>query len=400
MASTCTICDSTHTKSCARCHSTRYCSPECQQTDWPSHSLLCSQYSTHTDRPDTSYKRAILFPPDEVKPKLIWVECKTEQDDEVPGLTYELGQVREHLGGKLGVYDACPEYKPIQRNPLRDRDLTNTLEVICRDTFLIDGSSVNKSVIKATQGAPGHDWRGPILAVKKQGLGIDPRFFLDIDMRDYRDVVDYFISYGAYESVEEGDVRGGDKSHNRKGKKVRGVKINCKGDQMYFGAAGFAAVDVPAGHPVFWEPIAPISRLVGMPLHTKQCPPDKAWKDNHNVYTNVPATFLHLNADERSGDWWGWAPMKWQNEVGSVLVVRGDGRDVSVQQVEVLCHFCQFKMQPLFENALGGGHVQMSRAEVMGCLTPEGFRDYFAKMRARKMDEGEGGGWETADVPG
>ena len=57
-------------------------------------------------------------------------------------------------------------------------------------------------------------------------------------------------------------------------------------------------------------------------------------------------------------------------------------------------------MQPLFTNALGGGLVQMSRAEVMDYLTPEGFGDYFAEMRARKMDEGEGGGWETADVPG
>ena len=312
---------------------------------------------------------------------------------------YEFSQVREHLGGRLGDYDAWPEYKPIQYNPLRDRDLTNTLMVVCRETFLIDGSSVNRSVVKATQGSPGHDWRGPILAMKKQGLGIDPRLYLDIDMQDYRDVVDYFISYGASESVEDGDVRQRDENHGRKGRQVRGVKINCKGDQEYFGAAGYTAVDVPAGHPIFSEPIAPISKLVGMPLHTQQCPPDNAWKPNHNVYTNVPATFLHQSTDESSGDGWGWAPWKWQNDVGSVLVVRSDCQDVSVQQVEALCHFCQFKMQPLFENAMGGGLVQMSRAEVMGHLTPEGFRDYFAEMRVRKIDEGEDGGWETAVVP-
>ena len=394
----CTICDSTNTKACARCHSTRYCSPECQQTDWPSHRLLCSQYPTHTDRPDPSYKRAILFSPDEVKPKFIWVECKTEEDDEVPGSTYELPQVREHLGRKLGDYDAPPEYKPIRRNPLRDRNLTNTLEVICRETFLIDGSSVNKSVIKATQGAMGHEWRGPILAMKEQGLSIDPQFFLDIDMRDYRDIVDYFILYGAPFSMEDGNVKGRDKNHGGKGKKVRGVKINCEGDQINFGAPGYAAVDVPAAHPVFSNPVAPISKLVGMPLHTWQYPPDRASKDNPD---NVPATMLHRNTDEDSGNWWGWAPLKWQNDVGSVLVVRNDDQDVSVQQVEALCHFCQFKMQPLFENALGGGLVEMSRAEVLGYLTPEGFAEYFAEMRAKKMDEeGEGGGWATAGAPG
>ena len=400
MTSTCTICDSTNTKACARCHSTRYCSLECQHTDWPSHRLLCYQYSTRTDRPDPSYKRAILFPPDEVKPKIIWVECKPEENDEVPGYTYtfELPQVREHLGGKLGKYYASPEYKPIKRNLLRGRDLTNTLEVICRETFVIDGSSVNKSVVQATQFAMGYKWRGPILAMKKQGLSIDPRFHLDIDMQDYRDVVDYFISYKSIFPAEDEDVRGGNQIQYRNGRKVCGVKINCEGAQSKFGAPKFAAVDVPAAHPVFSNPVAPTSKLVGMPLHTWQYPPDSASKDNP---TNVPATVLHRNTDETSGNWWGWAPMKWQNDVGGVLVVRNDDLDVSVQEVEALCHFCQFKMQPLFENALGGGLVQMSRAEVLAYLTPEGFGEYIAEMRAMKMDEeGEGGGWETAGMPG
>ena len=396
MTSTCTICDSTCTKACAQCHATRYCSTECQQTDWPSHRLLCSQYSTHTDRPDPCYKRAILFLPGELKPKFIWVECNSYG---VPGYTYESPQVQQHLGGKLGSYDALPDYIRIRHNTLRDRNLSNTLEVICRDSFLIDGSSVNSSVVKATQGAMRHSWKGPILAMKKQGLSIDPPVYLDVDMQDYRDVVDYFISYGTSESVGHEDVGGWDRNHDWKGKMTRGVKINCEGDQKYCGTARFTAVDVPAGHPVFSNAIAPISKLVGMPIHTWQCPPDKTWKDKA-VYTNVPATFLHLNTDESSGDGWGWAPMKWQNNVGSVLVVRSDGRDVSAQQVEALCHFCQFKMQPLFENATGGGLVHMSRAEVMGYLTPEGFRDYFAEMRVRKMEEGEGGGWETASVPG
>ena len=284
---------------------------------------------------------------------------------------------------------------PIKHNPLRDRDLTNTLQVLCRDAFLIDGSSVNKSVVQATQGAMVHDWRGPILAMKKEGLSIDPRFYLDIDMRDYRDIVDYFISYGADFPMEDGNVRGGNKNQYKKGGNVRGVKINCKGDQLKF--PKFAAVDVPAGHPVFLYPIAPISKLVGMPLHTWQYPLDSACQDNPE---NVPATFLHLNTDESSGDWWGWAPMKWQNNVGNVLVVRNDNQDVSVQQVEALCHFCEFKMQPLFANVTGGGFVQMSRAEVLGYLTPEGFKEYFAEMRVRKMDEeGESGGWETASAP-
>lgn len=91
--------------------------------------------------------------------------------------------------------------------------------------------------------------------------------------------------------------------------------------------------------------------------------------------------------------------MHWQDGVGSVLVVRSDGRDVTTQQVEALSRFCQFKMQPLFENGLGGGLMEMTRAEVMGFLTPAGFGEYFAEVRARNMEEGEGEGWETARSP-
>ena len=91
--------------------------------------------------------------------------------------------------------------------------------------------------------------------------------------------------------------------------------------------------------------------------------------------------------------------MHWQDGVGSVLVVRSDGRDVTTHQAEALSRFCQFKMQPLFEHGFGGGLVEMTKAEVMGFLTPEAFRDYFAEVRARKMEKGKGEGWETARSP-
>ena len=74
--------------------------------------------------------------------------------------------------------------------------------------------------------------------------------------------------------------------------------------------------------------------------------------------------------------------------MGSVLVVRSDGRDVTAQQVEALGRFCRFKMGPLFENGLGGGLVEMTKAEVMGYCTPQGFREYFAEVRGKKLEGG------------
>lgn len=375
MEFTCTICDSPTAKPCGRCHSARYCSLECQQTDWPSHSLLCSQYTTHTGRPDPSYKRAILFPPNETKPQFLWIECKTEVEDEVPHAAYEYesSQVQNHLGGKIGQYHAFAERRLIQRNVLRDRNLKNTLEVVWRETFGIDGSQLSKSVVRATRDTAVMSWAGPIIALKMKGPGSNPTHYIDIDMQDYRDVVDYFIAY-ANESVQDGEL-GRDRNT-----KLRGVKIHCKGDQRTFGTDVYSAVDVPKDHSIFYGPIAPISQLVGMPIHTRKYPPDKLWKDGlFAPDENVPATFLHLVADP-SNSWWGWAPLSWQNDVGSVLVVRSDGQDVTTRQVEALSRFCQFKMQPLFENALGGGLVEMTREEVIGYLKPSVFEEFMENM--------------------
>ncbi|KAL2048084.1 hypothetical protein ABVK25_011069 [Lepraria finkii] len=74
----------------------------------------------------------------------------------------------------------------IQENLLRGRSLANNLDVVCRQTFLVDGSPKNQSIIKATQGGLHHDWRGPTLVFKENGK------------------VDYFISYGD-ETVNDSD---------------------------------------------------------------------------------------------------------------------------------------------------------------------------------------------------
>lgn len=49
--------------------------------------------------------------------------------------------------------------------------------------------------------------------------------------------------------------------------------------------------------------------------------------------------------------------------MGSVLVVRSDGEDVTLQQVEAWSRFYGFKV---FENAHGGGRVEMMEEEVVG----------------------------------
>lgn len=98
---------------------------------------------------------------------------------------------------------SAPDRRLIQHNVLRDRDLDHTLEILYRDTVLVDGSRPNKSVIEVTKGKPPHEWKGPIVALRKEGGAINPRrlineqrFYNDITLEDFRHVVDYFQNYG------------------------------------------------------------------------------------------------------------------------------------------------------------------------------------------------------------
>ena len=101
---------------------------------------------------------------------------------------------------------------------------------------------------------------------------------------------------------------------------------------------------------------------------------------------NQAATFLHLCTDPGSEDW-GWAPMSWQNCVGSVIVVRADRKDLAPQHVEVLSHFCQFKMGDLFEDS-HGCDPPISKYAVLEEMTKAKFTAYFENYRHRMLNDG------------
>ena len=41
-----------------------------------------------------------------------------------------------------------------------------------------------------------HDWRGSMVVIRKRGLGIDPLYYMDITLADFRHIMDYFVWYG------------------------------------------------------------------------------------------------------------------------------------------------------------------------------------------------------------
>ncbi|KAH0556756.1 hypothetical protein GP486_005453 [Trichoglossum hirsutum] len=391
MPSPCAICNSPNSYSCASCYSAAYCSIECQQTDWPVHKTLCKIFKNFQSSTRTSSrsKLGLLLPVDSKTPRPVWVECELINDYEYEGdLPYEYS----HVDSLLGTDKPFPERKSITRNIFRGFSLDHTVKVVCRETFLVDGSKKNICIEELTRGKMLHDWRGPIVILSEPGTAIDPRIYQDITLSDLRIAVDYFLTYGDY-SIENlvAGARSVSLASRPGGAKVQGVRINCLGDQKVFGAKQYVAAAVPRDHPVFLSTPTGISTYMGPPLLMRKYPPHRAWKDDKNMrpypYQNQAATFMNLNADVNSQEW-GRAPLHWQNEVGSMMVVHKDGKDLTPHQVEALAYYCQFKLQPVFEDSIGAGSVQRTRKEVVSqFLTRNMFEEFFDIFKREQSDK-------------
>ena len=347
----CTACNKPNTSFCNRCKSARYCSKECQKADWPVHKLLCATFSAFdvAARPTGDHFRAIFFPVDEGKPKFIWLHVERLQDeDDETGCQAPRNEARDSLMGS----ETCVRTTPVLHNPVLGRTLTDAINICYGDAFLIDGSRPNQSIAAITTIKPGQyrDWRGPVLTYGGEGLSYDPHNCRDIDMNDFRHIADYLTNSGHKPEV------------------IKGVRINCRGDQNILNKPHFETVEVPETDPVFLgnhHGVSDIASRIGLPIFTRRYQPDSRWKNSRgdaggSFMNNADATFLHLSCDPNDGLdqsartlGWGWAPMEWQPPSGSVLVVRQDRKPLHPLHAEALCKYCRYEIRPLLAHSIG-----------------------------------------------
>jgi len=280
----CVMCNKSTAKQCKQCRSCYYCSQDCQKSDWSSHKLLCKDFPTQAPRPSLDHKRAIFFPVDRTKPRMVWLLCERKVDDEEYGnrTLYEIVNPHSYLGPDRPFVGTTR----IEHNPIRNRNLGSgmvywaprkdgySVSLKFRDAFLEDGYAVNRSLLTSvgTSGTTPHQWCGPIVAVRETPF----ETYDDITLGDFRHIIDHVISYRTTELRESGSYQEGHLST-----KIRGVKICCYGEIKLHSSEPYILVDVSRAYPTrltYGEgEVSPISKLLGMPLKLWKDPAIDAW---------------------------------------------------------------------------------------------------------------------------
>ncbi|KAK8074567.1 hypothetical protein PG997_009230 [Apiospora hydei] len=328
----CITCEKADSQRCGRCKSAFYCSKACQVRDWPFHKLLCASFGAFdiSTRPTSDHFLAISFPPEDKRPKPIWVYCPLHVDD---------------------------------LRPYQSPDLEDTIQIAWKDEYLVDGSIPNKGILSIMHFEPGrrHNWRGPVTAYGAVGLGTDQTHCRDLDMNDFRHITDFFLWYGDWSNIPT-YTQQPSTTLQHEAPKIKGVMINCIGDQIMFHKPQFEAIDVSPSDPVFSDGEgSEIAQRIGLPVLTRRFPVDPEWargeRDNlfkENPALNQAATFMYqccdptAEFDPDSGIMgWGWVPMRWQSCARSVLVVRRDKKPLFLFQAEALSKYCQYEVRPL-----------------------------------------------------
>lgn len=406
------MCNKSSAVPCAKCRSTHYCSIDCEKSDFPSHSLLCEQFTTQPERPSAEHKLAIYFPVERDTPCLEWVSCPRQCDEE-DGISW----TKIDPYPLLGIDNPPKRIMRIEHNPVRNRNLGSGFSVyyphkegycialIHRDAYLIDGLRTNRSIlasVRASCRSPvPHEFLGPMIALRE----VHHEDYADITLADFRHIMDYLISY------QDTHIRESipDLLH-RASTTNRGVKVCCHGEIKNHASEPFVSVDVTRANKIALGTgaISPISVYLGMPIrlwkdpHPEFCHDPPGWRGS-SADSNPNVAFLMLETDS-SKDEWGWAPMYWRSEIGNVWLAREDGRDLSVNDVAMMCNFARRKLQSMFEDVMESDSSLESRQRVLDFITWDNMVTYWNETRGYDNGDGvyddgesEDGNWEGED---
>lgn len=385
----CTMCSSPTSLQCPTCQSTSYCSKTCEKADLPAHKIICGTPvipSYYTYQQYYATRKAVLFLEKEQAPR--WATYAARYP---PGHHYHR-HAQAHPAQQLIQREG--QHLTITGNVLRARSRThNQIELYYTAKTPGDQSTLNLSVLSATQHRTMQRWFGPLLAVKVVFPATTPTQYLDMDMVDYRDVIDFLCTHPAFDINIATDPVAASK------REISAVRINSSSD-LSRGRVPFELLRIRADDPACSAPVTGISRLIKFPVRVSRCPLPYAvgYDAATDLVENPAATYLQLGVDLETD--WGFVGREWVDPAGSVVVVREGGAELHPQHVEALAHWCAYVLRPMFLDSLGMGtelEEPMGKEEVLARVTRREWLHFYRGFDEWKREEGNG--WKKGIWP-
>jgi hypothetical protein len=321
------------------------------------------------------------------KPRLVWVNTK-EDSREAGYFNPELGELLYIPGndGYLGRGLHC-----VRGNALRGRKKTlDTLNIWYIDDFQVKNLQTNQSLHGTIPTLVGDTWgemiwKGPIVAVMKEGNKWDPRRVTDITLTAYRDAVDYLGYFrDGYGSMVDGV--GAEDGLSKKvvadqAGKVKGVRVNCLGDQAGDVRDQLVQVNVPKMHPLFnLEGDHPLDipeclgwQWVGKRYASRGGSSSRDSGEQSSVQ-NPLAWQLLLQVTGDDEEWGKIREHRLSYADGSVLVVDRRAKDLRVSAVRAVCRMIEQVVVPLVEQ--NSNNRQLGREKVLEAITSNRLQEF------------------------
>ena len=397
---------------CRRCSGVHYCSQKCQTIDWKFHKHLCAEFRDLKDRPSTNHVLAVFFPEYGSKAQLVWIAKKEEIVDVdsiskslEPLVWLQVGNVRGVARQTTTMGERRQKKKELDKIMGLEEDksaIKCIVYLLLRKDNIMDGSKPNTSIGTVTKGRTPFSWRGPILAILTKG-GIPPqgnksvaeRFeesyvvkHGDMDLIDYRDLIDFFADYGSWTPELddfaphslwwESPILRREIEHQQR---IWVVRVSCDAEYKLTGFK-YTPLTSPPTHPgwAFLQPL-PITVKFGLPLIMRRLPALDSYKAEAEATNNINTgpNFLHLNP-EAEGSMWLTVPE--QAPHGSVMIMRYDKKNLHVNHLYAMLAYLNEVVRPAMEEAFMG---KREKGEVLEMIHPSRFDWYFKRMRKERV---------------
>ncbi|KAL8953102.1 MAG: hypothetical protein Q9222_001040 [Ikaeria aurantiellina] len=388
-AEICCSCFAPAPTKCRQCGAAWYCSVECQRKDWTFHKYVCAQFRDFIHQPDPTLIRAILFPEDEENPRFVWLKQKEKP------LDLDFVDEKVEAGELLGFSQEQPigqqQVPQSTRRSLRKGPNNDQVYLLSRERSLEDGSKPNMSIGTITKGRFAFSWRGPVVAIMTGWFSFTAEttsaHIDDMSVIDFRDLVDYFESYGQwlYGYADFGPtsfwwlapVLREELGFRRQ---IQGVKVRCDVEARIVGQK-YQTIDVAEGHPAlaFLQPF-PATLLLGLPLVMRRMPSDEEWREESeaNDHANTEPGLIAVCVDPKSR-FWG---MIASNSIkGPMLMMRQDMQDLHHHHLEAMIQYLKTVISPAMVESMNGNR---DKREVLEMFHPSRL-DWFFKMYRMEM---------------